>query len=81
MSVVGCLRYLVNTRPDIAYAVSVASRFLKVPAKEHWSVVKRILRYIAGTLDYGCKLQRAEGVGLNMLGYTGSDCQGDLVHR
>lgn len=34
-SVVGSLRYLVNTRPDIAYAVGVAIRFLKEPAKEH----------------------------------------------
>lgn len=73
-SVVGSLRYLVNTRPDIAYAVGVASRFLKELANEHWSLVKRILRYIAGTLDYGCKFQRGEGVGLNLLGYTDSDC-------
>lgn len=34
-SVVGSLRYLVNTRPDIAYAVGVAIRFLKEPTKEH----------------------------------------------
>ena len=54
-SIVGSLRYLVNTRPDIAYDVGIASRFLQAPAKEHWSVVKRILRYLAGTLDYGCK--------------------------
>jgi hypothetical protein len=80
-SVVGSLKYLVNTRPDIAYALGVASRFLKAPAKEHWSLVKRILRYIAGTLDYGCKFGKGEGVGLNLLGYTDSDCQGDLVHR
>jgi hypothetical protein len=45
------------------------------------SIVKRIVRYIAGTLDYGCKFQKGEGVGLNLLGYTDSDCSGDLVHR
>jgi len=80
-SVIGSLRYLVNTRPDIAYAVGIARRFMEAPAKEHWSVVKRIVRYIAGTLDYGCKYQKGENVALNLLGYTDSDCSGDLVHR
>jgi hypothetical protein len=80
-SIVGSLRYLVNTRPDIAYAVGIASRFLQAPAKEHWSVVKRIVRYLAGTLDYGCKFQKGKNFGLNLLGYTDSDCSGDLVHR
>jgi hypothetical protein len=37
-SVIGSLRYLVNTRPDIAYAVGIASRFMEAPAKEHWSL-------------------------------------------
>lgn len=46
----------------------------------HCSVVKRIVRYIAGTLDYGCKFQRGEGVSLNLLGFTDSDCLGDLVY-
>jgi len=39
----------VNTRPDIAYAVGLASRFMEAPSKEHWAAVKRIVRYIAGT--------------------------------
>lgn len=82
-SIIGSLRYLVNTRPAIAYAVGIASRFrfMEAPAKEHWAIVKRIVRYISGTLDYGCKFQKGEGVGLNLLGYTDSDCSGDLVHR
>ena len=78
---IGSLRYLVNTRPDIAYAVGIASRFVEAPAKEHWSAVKRIVRYIKGTLDYGCKFQKGDGIGLNLLGYTDSDCSGDLVRR
>ena len=48
-SIIGSLRYLVNTRPDIAYAVGLASRFMEAPSKEHWAAVKRIVRYIAGT--------------------------------
>jgi len=45
-SIIGSLRYLVNTRPNIAYAVGMASRFMEAPNKEHWAVVKRIVRYI-----------------------------------
>jgi len=80
-SIIGSLRYLVNTRPNTAYAVGIASRFMEAPAKEHWSVVKRIVRYIAGTLDYGCKFQKGERVGPNLLGFTDRDCSGDLVYR
>ena len=40
---------MVCTRPDIAHAVEVFSRFLSNPAKEHWEGVKWILRYLKGT--------------------------------
>lgn len=70
-----------NTRPDIAYAVGMASRFMESPNKEHWAVVKRIVRYVAGTLDYGCKYTKGGDAGLNLLGYTDSDHGGDLVLR
>lgn len=49
-SLVGSLRYLVNTRPDIAYAVGVVSRYMERPTVLHLSAVKRILRYLKGTL-------------------------------
>jgi hypothetical protein len=51
---VGCLRYLVHTCPDITYAVGYVSRFMERPTTEHLNAVKRILRYITGTIDYGC---------------------------
>ncbi len=41
-----------NTRPDIAYAVSVASRYLANPGPKHWNLIKRILRYLKGTRDW-----------------------------
>jgi hypothetical protein len=53
-SVIGSLRYLVNTRPDIAYSVGIVSRYMEDPRGSHWSAVKQILRYIAGTVNYGC---------------------------
>nr|GEZ52046.1 retrovirus-related Pol polyprotein from transposon TNT 1-94 [Tanacetum cinerariifolium] len=46
---VGSLLYLmVCTRPDIAYAVSVVSRYLANPGKSHWEAVKWILKYLRG---------------------------------
>ena len=80
-SIIGSLRYLVNTRPDIAYAVGMASRFMEAPNKEHWAVVKRIVRYISGTINHGCKYKKGGETGLNLLGYTDSDHGGDLVLR
>ena len=48
-SVVGSLMFImVCTRPDIAHAVGVVSRFLSNPGKEHWAAVKWILRYLRG---------------------------------
>ncbi|XP_075085139.1 secreted RxLR effector protein 161-like [Nicotiana tabacum] len=49
-SVVGSLMYaMVCTRPDIAHAVGVVSRYMLDPRKEHWEGVKWILRYLKGT--------------------------------
>jgi hypothetical protein len=80
-SIIGGLRYLVNTRPDIAYDVGVASRFMEAPDKEHWAVVKRIVRYIAGTIHLGLRYKKGRSSELSLLGYTDSDHSGDLVHR
>ena len=46
---VGSLNYLaLSSRPDIAHASHVLSRFLEHPSKEHWMAAKRILRYLKG---------------------------------
>uniref|UniRef100_A0A3Q7ED97 Reverse transcriptase Ty1/copia-type domain-containing protein n=1 Tax=Solanum lycopersicum TaxID=4081 RepID=A0A3Q7ED97_SOLLC len=53
-SAVGSLMYaMVRTRPDLAHAVTVVSRFMGQPGKEHWQAVKRIFRYLRGTSDVG----------------------------
>ena len=52
-SIVGSLRYLVNSRPDLAYSVGYISRFMEAPTTEQMAVVKRVLRYVAGTLHFG----------------------------
>eukprot|EP00253_Pinus_taeda_P022287 PITA_22287 len=49
-STVGSLMYaMVCTQPDIAYSVGVVSRFLANPGKQHWQIIKWILRYLKGT--------------------------------
>lgn len=78
-SAVGSLMYaMVCTRPDIAHAVGVVSRFLSNPGKEHWAAVKWILRYLRGT----SRICLCFGRGEPMLdGYTDSDMAGDVDSR
>lgn len=52
-SLVGGLRYLVHTRPDIAFSVGMVSRYMEHPTVLHLNAVKRILRYVKGTLGLG----------------------------
>jgi hypothetical protein len=60
-SAVGALMYLmVCTRPDIAQAAGEVSRFLENPEKDPWNAVKRILRYVQGTMNCGLVLTGEE---------------------
>jgi len=79
-SLVGSLRYLVHTRPDLAFSVGYVSRFMEAPTEEHEAAVKRIIRYIAGTLHLGCRYGREEGA-TSLVGYSDSDLGGDVDSR
>ena len=61
---IGSLMYLVNTRPDISFAVNTLSQYMVEPRRVQWLAAKHILRYIAGTVDYGLDYVRGDGVGL-----------------
>ena len=81
-SVVGCLMYaMVLTRPDISYAVSVVSKYMANPGKEHWRALKWILRYLSGTVDYGLIYGTKRGTEVNVEGYVDADFAGDLDKR
>lgn len=54
------LQYLTITRPDIAYAVQQACLHMHDPREPHYALVKRILRYLHGTLDLGLQLRRTD---------------------
>ena len=71
------LRYLVHTRLDLAFAVGFVSRFMERPTVEHQQAVKRILRYVAGTLDYGLYFTKVPG-SARFVGYCDSDLTGDI---
>ena len=58
-SLAGALQYLTFTRPDIAYAVQQVCLYMHDPREPHLAAVKRILRYLCGTVDYGLRLHRA----------------------
>jgi ATP-binding cassette subfamily B (MDR/TAP) protein 1 len=78
-SAVGSLMYaMICTRPDIAQAVGVVSRFMADPGKEHWNAVKRILRYIKGTSGVAICFGGSE---LTVRGYVDSDFAGDHDKR
>jgi hypothetical protein len=75
--IVGSLRYLVHTWPDLAFAVGYVSRFMQRPTTEHQQAVKRILRYVEGTVDYGLHYPRCPGAE-HFIGYSDSDLTGDI---
>ena len=53
-NLIGSLMFIMlGSRPDIAFAVTLPSRFLEEPRETHWKAAKRILRYLCGTQDYG----------------------------
>ncbi|KAK7579919.1 hypothetical protein V9T40_000548 [Parthenolecanium corni] len=75
---VGSLMFLaVISRPDISYAVSRVSQYLENPKTIHWNAVKKILKYLQGTVEYGLFYQ-PEG---NLEGYSDADFAGDTQDR
>jgi len=54
---IGLLMYAAtSTRPDIAFAVSILSQFMRNPGPAHWEATKRVMRYLKGTSYYGITL-------------------------
>jgi hypothetical protein len=81
-SIVGGLRYLLHTRPDILFSVGYVSRFMEAPTEEHQAAVKRILRYVAGTASLGIHYKRGVRRTLPLLhGYSDSDLASDVNDR
>ncbi|GAU28769.1 hypothetical protein TSUD_357540, partial [Trifolium subterraneum] len=78
---VGCLRYVCNSRSDISHSVGMVSRFMQKPKVTHMQAVKRIMRYLQGTIDYGILFPKPTGHKGNLIGFCDSDWCGDQVER
>jgi len=78
-SMIGSLLYLTASRPDIMFSVCLCARFQSCPKESHYVAVKRIFRYLKGTLNMG--LWYARGKTLDLLGYTDADFAGCKIDR
>ncbi|XP_019198669.1 PREDICTED: uncharacterized protein LOC109192467 [Ipomoea nil] len=77
--IVGALQYLTITRPHLAYAVNRLCQFMHSPTVDHWALVKRVLRYIKGTLDYGLRLTSSPSTSIHA--FPDSDWAGCPIDR
>ncbi|KAL6342219.1 hypothetical protein AAG906_006836 [Vitis piasezkii] len=84
-SIVGSIMYAqVCTRPDLAYVVGMLGRYQSNPSIDHWTTVKKVLRYLQGTKDYMLTYRKTNN--LEIIGYSDSDYAGwfhviDLIMR
>ncbi|XP_071705379.1 uncharacterized mitochondrial protein AtMg00810-like [Rutidosis leptorrhynchoides] len=72
--IVGQLQYLAMTRPNISYATNKLSQYMHSPSEEHWNSIKRLLRYLKGTIYHGLFLCR--GKSLTLQAFSDSDWGG-----
>ncbi|KAK3009164.1 hypothetical protein RJ639_014064 [Escallonia herrerae] len=75
---IGSLIYLTLTRPDIAQAVGVVSRFMQAPKKPHLEAARRILKYLQGTIDFGIMYRKGS---YKINGFCDADYAGDKSTR
>ncbi|GJW13780.1 ribonuclease H-like domain-containing protein [Tanacetum coccineum] len=73
-SLAGGLQYLIFTRLDLSYAVQQICLYMHDPTEPHLTALKRILRYIQGTLDFGLQLYASSGSSL--IAYSDADWAG-----
>jgi hypothetical protein len=75
---VGGLQYCTLTRPEIAYSMNQLCQHLHSPTSSHWTALKRVLRYLKGSVDHG--LFYSKGT-LSLQAYCDSDWAGDIDDR
>ncbi|KAG8493453.1 hypothetical protein CXB51_010754 [Gossypium anomalum] len=59
-SVVGMLQYVCIIRPDLSFCVNKLSQYMNSPSELHWKAIKRVLRYLLGTIDHGLYLSKGQ---------------------
>lgn len=73
--IIGSLQYLSLTRPDVAFSVNKLSQFMHSPRTTHWSALKRLLRYVKGTLSQGILIR--QDTPLDLHGFSDADWAGN----
>ncbi|XP_047306256.1 uncharacterized mitochondrial protein AtMg00810-like [Impatiens glandulifera] len=74
--IIGCLRYLTHTRPDITYVVDKVSRYMEKPTTLHQQEVTHIFCYVKGSMSYGIQLRKGEEVE-ELVSFNDIDLDGD----
>ena len=69
---IGCLRYLLHTRPDLSFVVGVLSRYMHSPRESHGVALKQCLRYLQGSTGYGLRFERSLNRVPRLIGYSDS---------
>ncbi|KAK1694010.1 hypothetical protein QYE76_010707 [Lolium multiflorum] len=75
-SIIGALQYLTLARPELQYAVQQVCLHMHAPRDAHWATVKRILRYICGTMGYGLSLHASPSTSTDLVAYSDADWAG-----
>ena len=78
-SMIGCLLYLTASRPDIAFSVGVCYRFQSNSKVSQLNAVKRIIKYVGGTCDYGLFYSKESN--LSLAGFSDFDWAGNVDDR
>ncbi|XP_062075027.1 secreted RxLR effector protein 161-like [Humulus lupulus] len=78
-SMIGSLLYITASRPDIYFSVGVCARYQSTPTKLHLTAVKRILKYLVGTTDFG--LCYSCDTNISLVGFSDSNWAGNLDYR
>lgn len=76
--IIGCLRYMLHTRPDLSYTVGVLSRYMTAPKTSHEAAMKHCLRYIHGTTSLGLKFTQSRQGIPKLIGYSDSSHNVDV---
>ncbi|XP_031266637.1 secreted RxLR effector protein 161-like [Pistacia vera] len=80
-NLIGSVMYvMISTRPDLAFAISLLSRFMSNPGSDHWIALKWVLRYINCTACIGLEYCKRTST-LDLVGFVDSDFAGDRHSR
>ena len=76
---IGSLLYLIASRPDIMFATCLCARFQSNPRESHLNAIKRIFKYLSGTLHLGLWYPRSSS--FDLISYSDADFAGSLLDR